>query len=345
MLRQAVNEIAIEVELQGKSPLLIKDGRYQKPTDGNDSKKLAHEVFISKTPANQLMPAIRGGRWKDDGFPFYIPGSSMRGAWRSHLEKLLRSLDEAPKVCDPMVQPREDEESKPWADYGAGAEYKACSAALTNKDEARTPYAYRVSCPVCQVFGNTGQASRLTVDEARKNGGLAVELDNVAVSRHTGSVISPFKSIGIQDALFKTEIRLRNFELWQVGLLGHLFSELEAERAPLGSGKNKGWGRIKAKATKIEIGYVGFSDGLKSGRLAGVAEVLPAERHAHYGYEQEAKCPQIEARKDKDKSSLWRHVWTVTNPDEFWKQVRPCLNAERWKKMATLSARRAELKG
>lgn len=340
MLRQAVNEIEITVEIQGHGHLLVKDGRYDKvvknnwaPGPSDEAKKLRAKlpdmIFISHTPLDALQEKFV--RKEYDGIDYYIPGSSIRGSWRSHLEKVLRSLGN--KVCDPLSKETDDLES--------------CSTLLVNDQRERPPFPYSHSCPVCRLFGNTATASRLLFSDATKLGGTPEMVDNVAISRQTGSVLAPFKSVALRDARFTFDLRLRNFELWQVGLLAHLFTDLAQQRVPLGSGKNKGFGQVTAKATSIGISYFGLGDPWNDGKLKGLAELLNTAQPGIHGpdpHDYDLKSgspPVIVAAPVQAKSSLWRHTRAVPveSIPNFWTNTKPCFNEELWNQMPDLSAR------
>ena len=123
MFMLAANEVKIEIKLSTVSPLLVREGRY-----GPDQKELWQTQLLAKAKSDKAkddikkrMPAaiplcrtsmakIEGGIKNGDphiainAFEFYIPGSSMRGAWRSHLERNFRGMTtpEHPTVCDPL---------------------------------------------------------------------------------------------------------------------------------------------------------------------------------------------------------------------------------------------------
>ncbi len=327
MLRTAVNELAIEVLIEAESYLLIKDGRYEKT---EKRKGVATAVFISRSPEQCVREAAE--RRCYGALEFYLPGSSVRGAWRSHLEKVLRSLDQEAKVCDPLIHEKQEGRTP-------GA-YESCSAVLEEKDRPPVEHPYRYSCPVCRLFGNTAQASRLRISDGTLIAGTPVEIDNAAIMRQTGTVKSPFRTVGLKGAKFSLTLRLRNFELWQVGLLGHLFDDLEQGRVPLGYGKNKGLGRVKARATKITVTYFGSADLAADGKLRGLGEILDQEVRGRYSMEA-TTAPEVLTRASE--SGLWRHTRQVTDIRGFWKQVKPCFNQETWNGFRTLQQLRSEL--
>src|ERR1039458_768375 len=181
MLRQSVNELAITVEIQGGPVLLIKDGRCndkkkQDWIEKKDRKKAPSSLPISRNTESELKEAVTSPNplAAAKALDYYLPGSSIRGAWRAHLEKTLRSLDDAsPKVCDPLIS---DEEQ------GPAGPYLACSKVLVNDKEERVAVPYHDSCPVCRLFGNTAQASRLSFADAELDAPITLaEVDNVAI--------------------------------------------------------------------------------------------------------------------------------------------------------------------
>jgi len=340
MLRQSVNELAITVKILGGPVLLIKDGRFD-----SDKKKTWIPDKKERTKAPSALPISRNAEPKlkevvtssnpltaAGALAFYLPGSSIRGAWRAHLEKALRSLDDAaPKVCDPLIS---DEEQ------GPAGPYLACSKLLVNDEDERVAVPYHGSCPVCRLFGNTAQASRLSFSDAELVRPIELaEVDNVAISRQTGAVHSPFKAIVLRNSKATLKLRLRNFELWQAGLLGHLFDDLGKGLVPLGSGKNKGWGANTAMAISIRLTYFG-QDRARDSKLLGLGEILDTDRCKDYGIAPARTPPAIQARRVAEESALWRHVYEIQDIPAFWGSVKPCFDQKLWQGMPFLADRR-----
>ena len=339
MLRQSVNELAITVKVLGGPVLLIKDGRFndkkkQEWIPNKEERKNAPSALpISRNAEPKLREVVTSPSPLEaaGALSFYLPGSSVRGAWRAHLEKALRSLDDAePKVCDPLIS--DDEQ-------GPAGPYLACSKVLVNDEDERVAVPYHSSCPICRLFGNTAQASRLSFGDAELERPTLAEVDNVAISRQTGAVHSPFRAIVLRNAKATLQLRLRNFELWQAGLLGHLFDDLSKGLVPLGSGKNKGWGANTAKATSIRWTCFG-KDRARDGKLLGLGETLDANRRNDYGLAPVGTPPAIEAQRIAGESALWRHVYEIKDIPAFWGSVKPCFDESLWQGMPLLSERR-----
>ena len=326
MLRPLLSELTIQVEIEGTSNLLVKDGRYHQDQKQEwctpEQRKAAPDfMFVSRNDLERLKQAARDPKGHMSTLDYYLPGASVRGAWRSHLEKVLRSLDDT-KICDPMAT----------KDADMARPDRACSARLVLHDQPLVDHPYRDSCPVCKLFGSTAQASRLAISDGVKTAGNAVMVDNVAISRQTGSVISPFKSIVLHGARFSLEMRLRNFELWQVGLLGHLFDDLEAKRVPLGSGKNKGFGVVQAHAASMKVAYYGRP--LTESKLYGLRELLAdPKRAAAYGLLEEESVDVSGIASDGEGGSRWRKGFQIATAAQFWQLVKPRFNRAAWESL------------
>jgi len=337
-------EIAVEIE--GRSALLVKDGRYRKDekelwAGGDKTLKngMPAMAFISRSPVSKLKEVLKscaGGESARLGeLLYYVPGSSVRGAWRSHLERALRSLDGPPRVCDPLSALSEDGENPPEL-----PDYVSCSSVLVQKDEDRPKQPYSVSCPVCRMFGNTALGSRVAFSDGELKAGEPALIDGIAISRFTGSVAkgANYKVLALRKAKFGMTLRLRNFELWQAGLLAHLFEDLREGRVPLGSGKNRGFGQVRAVATRIAVTEYGRAG--EDGELRGVAE------HAGFGTEFQRRYGIVAGAPAKVnlavvEKTLWRRTRATTDASEFWQAVQPCFGVDVWERFPKLESRRA----
>jgi CRISPR/Cas system CSM-associated protein Csm3 (group 7 of RAMP superfamily) len=276
MLRQAINELTIELEIKTESPLLVKEGRLTDdvrnslaPTEQERKQYLPNAIPVSRSPDDVMRSAIRrsveqhnilAGASAVSGLAFYIPGTSLRGPWRAYLERSLRSLDPpaSPRVCDPFAE----EERR--AD-------RSCSKTLEKLKDRELVYAR--SCPVCRLFGSTAQAGRLDISDAELAPGSHPKIairDMVAIKRSTGSVENKFQFFALTDARFTGKIRLRNFELVQVWLLAELIEAIP--KIPIGSGKGKGFGLLGFAESSVEIRLTQFGADPPDDRFRGIAE-------------------------------------------------------------------------
>jgi CRISPR/Cas system CSM-associated protein Csm3 (group 7 of RAMP superfamily) len=275
MFLQPYNELRFTITLQSTSPLLIKESRYTDEdrkrwsNDRDDIKKRMPNVIpISRASRPEIERAVLDPRdplAAVGRLPFFLPASSLRGVFRSHLERTLRSQDppDQPRVCDPF----EDD---------LAASNVSCSKALAERRErfkaAFRPY--RLSCPVCRLFGSTLQAGRISFTDGERvepSCGSLVQREHVRINRRTGAVTgAPLKFYGLLEAKFRFEVKLRNFELPHVMLMGVLLTDLERGNIAIGSGRNKGYGRVRLSACSIQLAYLGLS--APPDELRGVAE-------------------------------------------------------------------------
>ena len=133
MHSQLFNSIEINVKLELKSPLLIKEGRLgdQKKGDGTKNWKEYHKkwiedsgktkeefpnaFFVFLNPEKELEKKIRSGE-TNPLMQFYVPGSSLRGVFRSHLEKIVQSV--SPDGQSYSCNPFDNEENSPTVGKG-----------------------------------------------------------------------------------------------------------------------------------------------------------------------------------------------------------------------------------
>jgi CRISPR/Cas system CSM-associated protein Csm3 (group 7 of RAMP superfamily) len=116
----------------------------------------------------------------------------------------------------------------------------------------------------------------------------------VAIDRVLGSVaVGPFDFEALVSGQFETTIRLRNFELWQLGLLGLAIRDLCLGRVRIGYGKSRGFGSISARLDKLELRSIA-ANGLvnQDGELLirGIGALLGEEAQG-YGIGDDEKEP------------------------------------------------------
>ena len=339
MLRHALHEFEADITLTAVSPLLIRDGRV--PTEGPEREKLADKRGREKMPVS--IPISRAS-WEEvksaitdpidpmakvSKLEFYIPGSSMKGCWRSHLERILRGLtpESDARVCDPLDDAGVDLE------MGTTGPCTSCSKILLDKKKKYTNLkknerfpAYAMSCPICRMFGNATLASRVTITDAKRVApGRLIQREHVAINRKNGQVANgPFKYFALQDAKFETRITIRNYELPHILLLGALFADLAGMRIPLGSGKSKGYGQVRAEPKKLKFTAFGMES--PDGPLTGVAE------HPRFGKELEGDYrwtaapgggPPLTGWKQVEGSPWrWELVVSTTEFQDLTKQIK-----------------------
>lgn len=238
MLKKLLNQATIELTIAAQGPLLIKSG-----IEGGADPSVPDMQFV-----------------RSDG-QVYLPGSSLKGVFRSYAEKLARTV--GAKCCNPF-------------DYNDKSPTCFCGKRAEKQSDGRDIYRERAySCRICQLFGSTAMASRIKFNDAylpNEQNPRTETRTGVAIDRILGSVAQgPFDFEVVTNGAFKTAIHLRNFELWQLGLLALVLRDLEEGLIPIGFGKSRGLGEVKAQVTSFGVRYIGVQ------HQAGQA-TLPDER-------------------------------------------------------------------
>src|SRR5579884_4447470 len=173
MLKKLVNEAYFTLRITTTGPLLIRSGR----------------ATISGPDMTPVL-AFRNGQQE-----VFLPGSSLKGVFRSHSEKVICSLK--PRVVCYPFSGNEDKEvdlTERRKDYrdSCGAVFNQLSKEneqLRKKLEEETDYVYANSCPTCRLYGSTGFIGRISIGDAylAPNSKMITEQrDGVGIDRLTG---------------------------------------------------------------------------------------------------------------------------------------------------------------
>ncbi len=213
MFKKLYNQAKLTYTITPRSPFLIKSG--QVPAD----------------PTRPDMECVRTFH-ATLGETVYIPGSSMKGVIRSHSEKILRTLEK--QVKDPFNQDKSVEQDTP----GPDTYVKLCYAAKT--------------------FGSTMLASRVRFTDAYPVDGTRVVIERrngVAIDRILGSAKAGalYDLECVSTGTFQGEITLRNFTLWQLGLIAFSLRDLDEGYVHIGLAKSRGFGSVACQVSKLEI--------------------------------------------------------------------------------------------
>src|SRR5579885_906717 len=235
MLKKLVNEAYFTLRITTTGPLLIRSGR----------------ATISGPDMTPVL-AFRNGQQE-----VFLPGSSLKGVFRSHSEKIVCSL--RPRVvCYPFSnsEGKEADLAERRRDYrdscGAMFTQLARNEEKRRELEARTDIVYRLSCPACRLYGSTGFIGRIAIGDAYlapNSRAITEQRDGVGIDRLTGGASHGAKfelevvSTGVS---FETAIHLRNFEIWQLGMLFVVLQDMEDELIRIGSGRSRGLGQVTA---------------------------------------------------------------------------------------------------
>ncbi len=248
MHKRRLNELTLHTVLEPAGPLLIKSGR--------------------ESGADPTLPDMNFVRTYYPGTAertIYLPGASLKGAIRSHVERVIRTVkgtgEKFEICCDPLDR------------------NKACDRRITRLNITSTAHEYRELCLACRIFGHTVHASHFTIADAyptKPINELPVR-QGVAINRFSGGVgVGPFEMETAVGGLFHLQLRLHNFEVWQVGLLALALRDMAEGRLLLGFGKSRGFGKVNLFFTYLEVAYPGqFGAFDPTAALYGMSALAP----------------------------------------------------------------------
>lgn len=248
MHKASWNQVRLKLRLRPLTPLLIKSG--------DKGASLLH-------PERPDMMCVRTRRGSED--TVYIPGASLKGVLRSTSERILRTLHPS-WSCDPLNQKT------------------PCVNLQREQDAARV---YQGQCRACRTYGSQALAARALFADAYPHDAPTLAQANqtevrsgVAIDRKTGGPSSGklYEFEVVTGGSFDTEIVLRNYELWQLGLLCLSVQELGDGFVRLGSARSRGLGRVAVDWQEVLLDQTRAG----AGRIAGVGALAPSWQ-AEYG--------------------------------------------------------------
>ena len=239
MLKKLVNEAFCTLQITTTGPLLVKSGH-------------------ASISGPDMTPVLT---WRNGKQEVFLPGSSLKGVFRSHLEKIVCSLK--PRVVCYPFEGNEDKQAdlsqrqQYYRDSCGGMfnQYARRSEDNRRRLEERTDLVYAASCPTCRLFGSTGFIGRLAISDAYlASHELKEQRDGVGIDRLTGGASYGAKfelEVVSTGVVFETDIHLRNFEVWQLGMLFVVLQDMEDELVRIGSGRSRGLGKVTATIKEL----------------------------------------------------------------------------------------------
>lgn len=313
MLKQLVNECLIELAIRPTGPVLVKSGL--------------------ETVSGPNMAFVR--TWRNGDPQVYLPGSSIKGVLRSHAERITRTFDET-KACDPF--------SKDGPTMFCGERFQQRKKRFEEQVENQEVYAS--SCPICRLFGSTWYGGRLATADAYAEGTppRPEQRDGVGIDRFTGGAAhgAKFELEVITSGTFTTSLHIRNFELWQLGLVGFLLQDLKDGLIRVGMGKSRGLGAVSGEVRSVRVDFLGpqapeLADGQLT--LKGMGEMVPEDMARDYDM---TRPDVVSVPFDRElRSGLGRIRTTAIFPGESfpWVEVAP-----RWVDYVEAYATRPEMR-
>jgi CRISPR-associated RAMP protein (TIGR02581 family) len=235
-------------------------------------------------PAAVDLPVIRDAY----GRPF-IPGSSLRGALRSHVERIVRALEPQGRrgkgACIPVDErnwcirsgQRLSERYDPDREYPTVGIDDLRRAA--GDDETFAQWVLQESCRVCRVFGSPWLASRVRIADLYPDGDVPTERrDGVAIHREKETVALKydFEAIPV-GARFRLTLLAENLSPTERGLLWLGLQELARGQILLGSFRGRGLGHVQLEGLEIRGVEATDRPALREYLLHGTLRTVPPE--------------------------------------------------------------------
>jgi CRISPR-associated RAMP protein (TIGR02581 family) len=183
----------------------------------------------------------------------FIPGSSLKGVLRQRAEQLARTMGRG--CCDPFAGPEDVVEEK---DISCSVRIERRRKALADRGETLPGHeVYRMACPICKLFGCLGLAARIQVSDGYlvDDAFHLTSRDGVGIDRRRGGARekAKFRNEVLETGRFRTRLHLRNYELWQLGLMAYLLDDLVCGQIRLGHGTHRGLGKITAETQEVTV--------------------------------------------------------------------------------------------
>lgn len=276
MLKKMFNEACFTLTITTSGPVLVRSGH--------------------ATLSGPDMTPVR--TFRNNDWQVYLPGSSLKGVFRNHLEKLCRTLKPEPMVvCNPFWMLKDKAQNNggqltcpDYPEVSCGDKFERRSKEDFNKDNRTwrhqketitSEMAYSQSCPICRLFGSTEFIGRVSINDAYlvndSDNKRTEERDGVGIDRLSGGsfggALFNLQTVSSQ-VQFKTEIHLRNFEVWQLGMLLVTVQDMADGLMRVGSGKSRGLGKVTGSVDEVVIYHLGALNDKKPEEVWGLGKFL-----------------------------------------------------------------------
>jgi CRISPR-associated protein Csm3 len=270
MHKRRWNALKLELVIEPRAPLLIKSG------------------IASPNPSLPDMQFVR--TMTPQGETVFIPGSSLKGTFRSFTEKVLRTVN-SDWACEP---------------FPSSPSY--CGRRLGSEDNPAI--IYKRSCRACKIYGNTRLRGRLSFTDAFPDGEVKTETRyGVAISRLTNAVaVGPFDIEVLVQGKFKTSLVLENFEVWQLGLVALTLQALNEGLVKIGFGKNRGFGEVNVSVTQAVLEMAKRSPHSRD-TIWGAGAFVSEEERSAYGLSPDDKLEDLPEAEESDLGIFIRRVY------------------------------------
>jgi len=276
MFKKLTNEAVLTVQLSVDGPLLIRSGE-----------------------ANSLDPALpdmRFVRCQHNGRQtVYLPGSSLKGVFRTRYEQLMKLLGQAP--CNLFDR------------------FKSCSQKLKDKHKYEHTkdgeQRYNESCSACRLFGSLELGSRIRFTDAYPVGDVKLSMRNgVGIDRKTGAASSGalYDFEVVESGTFQFEIRFTNFKRYQLALVLEILNDIDNGFVSFGMGTSRGNGSMKvANRDALALVYRSYKAG-EEDLATGMEQGLLARECTLRGMDKILSALELQTR-DQLSSTVEKEGW------------------------------------
>lgn len=243
MFKKMVNEALINFTIKAEGPLLIRKGQ---------------ETGLDPTlPDHQFIRA-----YQDGIETAIIPGSSLKGVFRSRAEQVFRSMGLS---CCNL-----------FGENSCKKNYE-----IDMKKEESGKKRYETACLACRTFGCTFLAGRISFKDAYAVPGSIRfgQRNNVAINRITGAAKQGalFSPEVVEEGKFTAQVKMQNFELWQLAILMLIIKDLNDGFLTIGGCTTRGFGRVSVNELSCQLRvYENVENKQVVADIAGVKMELPA---------------------------------------------------------------------
>ena len=197
-----------------------------------------------------------------DGRP-YIPGSSMKGVLRSHLERMSQTdaLSEQGATSCLLYAPEKDDDGNTRIDWSPTApDCPTPGWVDAGKDATSATEAdFEALCPTCTLFGSPILAGKiripdLEVDEDTYGGGVEIR-DGVGIDRDRGRAVDQVKfdyEVIPSDTVFDFQLAVDSPDKVELGLVAIAIREMENGYVAVGGKTTRGMGHCTLESIQVE---------------------------------------------------------------------------------------------
>lgn len=161
----------------------------------------------------------------------FIPGSSLKGVFRSHAERLLRSIS-SELACDPFEI------------RGRCGEVEGTASEI-----------HAAQCLACRTFGSTNIGGRIAFADAHSSTGVKLsQRSGVSIDRKSGGPARGrlFEMEVAASGDFQARLHLKNVQGWQIALVAAVIEDIDEGLVRIGGATTRGLGAFGVDIKRVK---------------------------------------------------------------------------------------------